>query len=77
MRSLQDRIVFIINIYQQHNTFIQYVNFVPLKRNLKYIRVVEVLVVLIWVGGRETIISKVRSFVLLQLVTNVASIEYT
>ena len=39
VRSLQDRVAFIINIYQ-HNKFL------PLK-NAKYIRVVEILLALI------------------------------
>ena len=66
MRSLQDRVAFIINIYQ-HNKCI------PLK-NAKYIRVVEILLALIWVDGRGTIPSKSRTFVVLQLATNVALI---
>ena len=74
MCSLQDRIAFIINIYQ-HSKFIQSVISTP--KNAKYIRVVEILLALIWVDGRGTITSKSRTFVLLQLVTNVALIEYT
>ena len=61
VRSLQDRVAFIINIYQ-HN---------------KFIRVTEILFVLIWVDGRGTMPSKSWTFVVLQLVTNVALIEYT
>ena len=67
MRSVQD-----LNTYQ-HNKFIQSVISTP----KKYIRVVEILLALIWVDGRGTITSKSRSFVVLQLVTNVALIEYT
>ena len=62
MRSLQDRIGFIINVYQQ---------------NAKYISVIEILLALTLVDGRGTITSKERTFVVLQLVTNVALIEYT
>ena len=81
MRSLQDRIAFIINIYQ-HNKFIQSVISIPPphpKKNAKYIpvRVIEILLALILVDGRGTITSKERTFVVLQLVTNVALIEYT
>ena len=47
MCSLQDRIAFIINIYQ-HSKFIQSVISTP--KNAKYIRVVEILLALIWVG---------------------------
>ena len=45
MRSLQDHIAFIINIYQ-HNKFIQSV--ISTLKNAKYIQVVEILLVLIW-----------------------------
>ena len=76
MRSLQDRIAFIINIYQ-HSKFIQSVISIPLKINAKYIPVIEILLALILVDGRGTIASKERTFVVLQLVTNVALIEYT
>ena len=78
MRSLQDRIAFIINIYQ-HNKFIQSVISIspPPKKNAKYIPVIEILLALILVDGRGTITSKERTFVVLQLVTNVALIEYT
>jgi len=76
VRSLQDRIAFIINIYQ-HNKFIQSVISTPPKKNAKYIRVIEILLALILVDGRGTITSKARTFVALQLVTNVALIEYT
>ena len=79
MRSLQDRIAFIINIYQ-HNKFIQSViSIPPAPKNAKYIpvRVIEILLALILVDGRGTITSKERTFVVLQLVTNVALIEYT
>ena len=38
---------------------------------------IEILLALILVDGRETITSKARTFVVLQLVTNVALIEYT
>ena len=76
MRSLQDRISFIINIYQ-HNKFIQSaISILPQKR-AKYIPVIEILLALILVDGRGTITSKERTFVVLQLVTNVALIEYT
>jgi hypothetical protein len=34
---------------------------------------VEILLALIWVGGRGTIKSRTRTFVVLQLVTNVAA----
>ena len=74
VRSLKDRIAFIINIYQ-YNKLLQSVISTP--KNAKYIRVVEILLALIWVDGRGTITSKERTFVLLQLVTNVALIEYT
>jgi hypothetical protein len=40
----------------------------------KYIRVVEILLALIWVDGTGTIPSKSRTFVVLQLATNVALI---
>jgi len=73
--SLQDRIAFIINIYQ-HNKFIQSVISTH-QKNSKYIRVVEILLVLIWVGRQGTITSQAQTFVVLQLVTNVALIEYT
>ena len=85
MRSLQDRIGFIINIYQ-HNKFIQSVISIPLpppppppgfQKNAKYIPVIEILLALILVDGWGTITSKERTFVVLQLVTNVALIEYT
>ena len=81
MRSLQDRIAFIINIYQ-HNKFIQSVISIspspPKKKKIaKYIPVIEILLALILVDGRGTITSKERTFVVLQLVTNVALIEYT
>ena len=77
MRSLQDRIGFIINIYQ-HNKFIQsIISIPPPQENAKYIRVIEILLALILVDGRGTITSKARTFVVLQLVTNVALIEYT
>ena len=76
MRSLQDRIAFNINIYQ-HNKFIQSVISIPLKKNAKYIPVIEILLALILVDGRGTLTSKERTFVVLQLVTNVALIEYT
>jgi hypothetical protein len=77
VRSLQDRIAFIINIYQ-HNKFIESViSISPPKKNAKYIRVIEILLALILVDGRVSITSKERTFVVLQLVTNVALIEYT
>ena len=78
MRSLQDRIAFIINIYQ-HNKFIESViSISPPKKNAKYIRVIEILLALILVDGRVSITSKERTFDVLQLViTNVALIEYT
>ena len=76
MRSLQDRIAFNINIYQ-HSKFIQSVISIPLKINAKYIPVIEILLALILVDRRGTITSKERTFVVLQLVTNVALIEYT
>jgi hypothetical protein len=75
VRSLQDRIAFIINIYQ-HNKFIQSVISIP-PPNAKYIPVIEILLALILVDGRGIITSKERTFVVLQLVTNVALIEYT
>ena len=75
MRSLQDHIAFIINIYQ-HNKFFHSMSFLPLKkfRIYEYIRIVEILLALIWVGGWGTIISKARTCVVLQLVTNVAAL---
>ena len=77
MRSLQDRIAFIINIYQ-HNKFIESViSISPPKKNAKYIRVIEILLALILVDGGVSITSKERTFVVLQLVTNIALIEYT
>ena len=76
MRSLQDRIAFIINIYQ-HNKFIQSVISIHPQKNAKYIRVIEILLALILVDGRGTLTSKEQTFVVLQLVTNVALIEYT
>ena len=76
MRSLQDRIAFIINIYQ-HNKFIQSVISIPPQKNAKYIPVIEILLALILVDGRGTRTSKERTFVVLQLVTNVALIKYT
>ena len=78
MRSLQDHIAFIINIYQ-HNKFFHSLSFLPLKKFRIYenIRIVEILLALIWVGGRGTIKSRTRTFVVLQLVTNVALIENT
>ena len=41
------------------------------------VHVVDILLALIWVGGQGTITYKVRTFVVLQLATNVALIEYT
>jgi hypothetical protein len=77
VRSLQDRIAFIINIYQ-HNKFIESVISISTReKNAKYIRVIEILLALILVDGRVSITSKERTFVVLQLVTNVALIEYT
>ena len=76
MRSLQDRIAFIINIYQ-HSKFIQSAISILLQKNAKYIPVIETLLALILVDGRGTITSKERTFVVLQLATNVALIEYT
>ena len=76
MRSLQDRIAFIINIYQ-HNKFIQSVISIPSQKNAKYIPLIEILLALILVDGRGTLTFKERSFVVLQLATNVALIEYT
>jgi hypothetical protein len=78
VRSLQDHIAFIINIYQ-HNKFFHSLSFLPLKKFRIYenIRIVEILLALIWVGGRGTIKSRTRTFVVLQLVTNVALIENT
>ena len=77
MRSLQDHIAFIINIYQ-HNKLFHSLSFLHLKkfRIYEYIRVVEILLALIWVGVRGTIQSRARAFVRLQLVTNVTLIEY-
>ena len=67
-----------MNIYQ-HNKFFHSMSFLPLKkiRIYEYIRVVEILLELIWVGGWGTITSKARTCVVLQLATNVALIEYT
>ena len=76
MRSLQDRIAFIINIYE-HSKFIQSAISILLQKNAKYIPVIEILLALILVDGRGTITSKERTFVVLQLATNVALIEYT
>ena len=76
VRSLQDRIAFIINIYQ-HSKFIQSAISILLQKNAKYIPVIEILLALILVDGRGTITSKERTFVVLQLATNVALIEYT
>ena len=76
MRSLQDRIAFIINIYE-HSKFIQSAISILLQKNAKYIPVIETLLALILVDGRGTITSKERTFVVLQLATNVALIEYT
>jgi hypothetical protein len=45
--------------------------------NTKYIRVIEILLALILVDGQGTMTSEARTFVVLQLVTNVALIEYT
>ena len=75
MRSLQDHIAFIINIYQ-HNKFFHSLSFLPLKKFRIYenIKIVEILLALIWVGGRGTIKSRTRTFVVLQLVTNVAAL---
>ena len=75
MRLLQDHIAFIINIYQ-HNKFFHSLSFLPLKKFRIYenIRIVEILLALIWVGGRGTIKSRTRTFVVLQLVTNVAAL---
>ena len=49
----------------------------PPKKNTKYIRVIEILLALTLVDGQGTITSEARAFVVLQLVTNVALIEYT
>ena len=76
MRSLQDRIAFIINIYQ-HSKFIQSAISILLQKNAKYIPVIETLLALILVDERGTITSKERTFVVLHLATNVALIEYT
>jgi hypothetical protein len=46
-------------------------------KNAKYIPLIEILLALILVDGRGTLTSKERTFVVLQLVTNVALIEYT
>ena len=43
----------------------------------QYIRVIEILLALLLVDGRGTITSKERTFAVLQLVMNVALIEYT
>ena len=51
MRLLQNRIAFIINIYQ-HNKFIQSVISTPPPPNTKYIRVIEIRLALILVDGR-------------------------
>jgi hypothetical protein len=62
VRSLQDRIAFIINIYQ-HSKFIQSAISILLQKNAKYIPVIETLLALILVDGRGTITSKERTFV--------------
>ena len=66
-------------IYIYHNKFIESVISIspPRKKNAKYIRVIEILLALILVDGRVSITSKERTFVVLQLVTNVALIENT
>jgi hypothetical protein len=53
VRSLQDHIAFIINIYQ-HNKFFHSLSFLPLKKFRIYenIKIVEILLALIWVGSR-------------------------
>jgi hypothetical protein len=53
-------------------------SFLHLKK-AKYIHVreVEILLALIWVDGRGTITFKSRTIVVLQLVSNVALIDYT
>jgi hypothetical protein len=48
-----------------------------MQKNAKYIPVIEILLALILVDERGIITSKERTFVVLQLVTNVALIEYT
>jgi hypothetical protein len=58
VHSLQDHISFIINIYQQHK-FIQCVLSIPLKKS-KYIRIVEILLILIWEDRWATITSKAQ-----------------
>jgi hypothetical protein len=60
VRSLQDRIAFIINIYQ-HSKFIQSAISILLQKNAKYIPVIEILLALILVDGRGTITSKERN----------------
>jgi hypothetical protein len=77
VRSLQDRIAFIINIYQHNKCIQSVISISPPSKNAKYIRVIEILLTFILVGGRGTITSKEQTFVVLQLATNVALIEYT
>jgi hypothetical protein len=73
VRSLQDRIAFIINIYQ-HNKFIESViSISPPKKNAKYIRVIEILLALILVDGRVSITSKERTYCDFILVDNEVS----
>jgi hypothetical protein len=56
-------------------SWIRYLN--SPNKKAKYIRVIEILLALILVDGRETITSKARTFVVLELETNVALIEYS
>jgi hypothetical protein len=74
MRSCNER-----NILHCLESYLYYVILVNKKifSEKKYIRVIEILLALILVDGRVSITSKERTFVVLQLVTNVALIEYT
>jgi hypothetical protein len=75
--SLQDRIALLLIYINIANSFSLSFLLPPPKKNTKYIRVIEILLALILVDGQGTITSKARTFVVLQLVTNVALIEYT
>ena len=63
-------------LFPMVNKFIHNLSFLPLKtfRIYENIKIVEILLALIWVGGRGTIKSRTRTFVVLQLVTNVAAL---
>jgi hypothetical protein len=69
-------IVLHLSIFYEYQQFFQHL-VMSTHEKARYMRVVAILLALIWVDGCETITSKSRTFVVLQLVTNVALIKYT